>query len=126
MGGAGKDRLDGGLGNHLLYGGSGDDYLSGGSGDDSLKGGRGTDKVYGGTGADEFVLTRGAGCDVIMDFTDGQDHISYGGGISNVNIKNTARGDAIIYDGKDLLAVVRGAAGDLEPHAPGASVQFLV
>jgi len=121
-GGSGDDRLHGGSGNDRLFGGSGadellghtgNDYLSGGAGNDTVIGGTGFDTTYGGGGADEFVLSEGFGYDRIMDFTDGVDRISFGAGVENLNVQNR-NGHALIYEGRDLMAIVKGAAGDLE------------
>ena len=96
-----------------LSGGSGNDVLQGGSGDDFLWGGTGIDKLYGGDGSDSFVLSEGAGFDRIMDFTDDQDRIQFGAGVQDLVVRNQ-HGDALIYQGKDLMALVKGAAGDLQ------------
>jgi Ca2+-binding RTX toxin-like protein len=101
----GRDQLLGGSGNDHLYGGAGRDVLDGQDGDDVLDGGSGNDRLVGGAGRDIFVVTpaaaaghggeddddndndtlhfgalpegdgRGAGRDVIQDFTRGQDRI---------------------------------------------------
>ena len=71
-----------------LDGGAGDDVISGGTGDDVLRGGLGADRLQGGAGADLFVFGMtaapaafgfdagaGAARDVVLDFTQGEDHI---------------------------------------------------
>lgn len=80
-GGAGADALEGGAGADTLLGGSGNDYLVGDAGSDSIDGGDGTDYAYYegtyayfvGNFADydgpadvDFVLTEGAGGEVII------------------------------------------------------------
>ncbi|MCP5072221.1 MAG: calcium-binding protein [Rhodobacteraceae bacterium] len=74
-GNAGDDVVTGGGGLDLLYGGAGNDDLSGGNGNDTIHAGAGDDTLNGGSGADEFVLTQGAGNNVITDFTNGSDGI---------------------------------------------------
>ncbi len=49
--------------------------LSGWGGDDTLIGGRGSDTLEGGNGADTFLIRRGDGADLILDFTPGLDVI---------------------------------------------------
>lgn len=105
-GGSGNDNLDGGSGSDSLSGGAGNDHLSGGmgneadtlnggAGNDTLAGGGGADVLTGGTGADAFVVegpgftfVKGhaptanaltlASVDRVLDFTHGEDHISFG------------------------------------------------
>ena len=112
-GGSGNDQLSGGAGSDTLVGHTGNDFLSGGTGNDILFGGTGVDTIYGGANSDKFVLSAGAGFDRIMDFTKGEDGITFGAGVQDLNIQNNF-GNALIYKGTDLLAVVKGAAGDLE------------
>jgi Ca2+-binding RTX toxin-like protein len=69
LGLGGNDRLDGGQGNDQLRGGDGDDTISGGLGNDSLSGG---------AGKDVFRFTEVTfGKDVITDFSDGIDKLSF-------------------------------------------------
>ena len=119
-GGSGKDKLNGGKGKDKLYGGSGKDKLNGGNGNDKLIGGNGNDKLYGGSGKDNliggkgkdiFKLSSGKGYDLIQDFKNKQDKI-YIGSSKNLKLKNKGK-DVFIYSGKDLLAKVKGAKGDL-------------
>ena len=49
-----------------------------------------------------------------MDFHNGQDRIEIGAGVDNLRIKNHSNGHAYVYEGKDLMAVVKGADGDLQ------------
>ncbi|MFC3085607.1 hypothetical protein [Tabrizicola soli] len=67
------DRLAGDALANRLAGGAGDDSLSGREGGDWLDGGGGNDWLSGGSGADTFVFT--GGCDVLADFTGGEDRI---------------------------------------------------
>ncbi|MFC3174632.1 M10 family metallopeptidase C-terminal domain-containing protein [Novosphingobium bradum] len=84
-GSTGNDTLNGGGGNDQLNGGTGNDVLNGGDGNDTLLGGVGADTLTGGAGADVFDFNGianspvGAGHDVIMDFTPGQDLIDLSG-----------------------------------------------
>ena len=48
-----------------------------------------------------------------MDFKDGVDRIQLGKGLSNLNVQ-TRNGHAFVYEGKDLMAVVDGAADALQ------------
>ncbi|MEO0647424.1 MAG: hypothetical protein AAFZ17_14910, partial [Cyanobacteria bacterium J06650_10] len=75
----GNDNLLGGTGNDLLLGGGGKDRLIAGNGRDRLDGGAGNDKLTGGNGRDTFVLSRGAGSDIITDFHKGADVIELTG-----------------------------------------------
>jgi Ca2+-binding RTX toxin-like protein len=77
FGGYGQDSLKGEVGRDILRGGTGDDWLNGGRGNDRLLGGLGSDTLVGGlgndvltggSGADVFVMTKGSGRDVIMDW----------------------------------------------------------
>ena len=64
-----------------------------GSGNDRLEGNQGNDQLWGGAGRDTFVLV--------------------GAGVDNLKVQNR-NGHAFVYEGKDLMAVVNGAAGDLQ------------
>jgi Ca2+-binding RTX toxin-like protein len=67
-----------GVGNDLdnnLTGNAVGNYLLGGGGNDFINGGNGNDVLFGETGNDTFVFNRGAGTDIIGDFTRGQDRI---------------------------------------------------
>lgn len=67
LGTAGRD--------HIVAGG-GQDWIAAGSGDDVIVGGTGRDFVYGGAGKDVFAFaSRDDGCDLIMDFTHGEDRV---------------------------------------------------
>lgn len=62
------NRITGGAGNDRLYGLAGQDSLIGGAGYDRLDGGTGRDFLTGGAGADQFVFSKAAGVDRVMDF----------------------------------------------------------
>ena len=110
-GGTGNDKLWGYLGNDKVSGGSGNDILNGGNGNDLLVGGKGKDKLVGGIGKDIFKLSTGKGYDLIKDFEDKQDKI-FIGSIKKLKLKNRGK-DIHIFSGKDLLAKVKKAKGDL-------------
>lgn len=96
--GVGNDFVRGGQGNDTVAGGDGNDFLLGDLGDDSLSGGNGADQLQGGDGADQFIFAASAtesapvtdtvagtadsvtSYDTILDFLDGVDRISLGGG----------------------------------------------
>ncbi|CAK27795.1 Uncharacterized protein wiht hemolysin-type calcium-binding regions [Synechococcus sp. RCC307] len=110
---SGNDSLRGAAGSDYLLGGNGSDRLIGGSGNDRLVGGSGNDRLVGGSGRDTFVLSEGAGYDRISDFRNGQDRIQVGAGVDNLRVQNR-NGHAYVYEGRDLMAVVQGGAGDLQ------------
>lgn len=127
-GGNGEDNLLGGLGNDLLIGGTGEDDLIGGAGNDLIMGGEGrdyiqgeggTDHLFGGTGADLFAFgpedkTKSlAACDVIQDFQDGVDHMSFGGlSYDQLNILNIGQNCIIsVKSTGDYLVIISNAAG---------------
>lgn len=92
----GNDTLNGAAGNDILEGWSGNDSLVGGAGNDRLVGGRGKDVLSGGTGNDLFDVdalnelgTSSRTCDVITDFTRGQDKID----LSSIDAKTNLSGD---------------------------------
>ena len=111
--GGGIDVVTGNKSANVLNGQKGNDQLKGGAGNDRLIGGQGFDKLWGQAGRDIFVLTEGAGFDRIMDFKDGQDRIQLGKGVTNLKLQNR-NGHAFVYEGKDLMAVVDGAADALQ------------
>ena len=110
-GGTGNDKLWGYSKNDKVSGGSGNDILNGGDGNDLLVGGKGKDKLVGGIGKDIFKLSPGKGYDLIKDFEDKQDKI-FIGSIKKLKLKNRGK-DIHIFSGKDLLAKVKKAKGDL-------------
>ncbi len=72
--------IEGTAGADTLIGGSGADIIKGLDGDDTLQGGAGTDRLYGGSGADDFHFEAGGGLDIVYDFEDGIDTITFIGG----------------------------------------------
>ena len=112
-GGTGKDRLYGGSGKDRLSGGSSNDHLYGGNGNDLLIGGGGKDRVWGQAGRDTFRIQSGTGYTIIKDFSDGADRIQLGSGSSGLKLK-TRGDDVLIYQRRDLMAIVEDAAGDLQ------------
>ena len=106
-----KDTIIGSKANDNLWGYAGNDKISGGSGNDFLVGGKGNDKLVGGKGKDIFKLSTGYGYDLIQDFKDKEDKI-FIGSIKKLKLKNQGK-DVYIYQGKDLLAKVKGAKGEL-------------
>ena len=115
--GGGNDKLYGFGGNDKLEGKGGNDYLNGGSGNDLLHGGNGKNILIGGKGKDTFKLTKGKGYDLIQDFKDKQDKITFGGFPTKyLKKKNKGKNTYIYYvgEGNDLLAIVKGAKGKLQ------------
>ena len=112
-GGTGKDRLYGGSGKDRLSGGSSNDHLYGGNGNDLLIGGGGKDRVWEQAGRDTFRIQSGTGYTIIKDFSDGADRIQLGSGSSGLKLK-TRGDDVLIYQRRDLMAIVEDAAGDLQ------------
>ncbi len=106
-----KDNLWGYSGNDKISGGSGNDVLNGGNGNDLLVGGKGNDKLNGGSGKDIFKLSTGKGYDLIQDFKNNKDKI-FIGSIKKLKLKNRGK-DIHIFSGKDLLAKVKEAKGNL-------------
>ena len=107
----GIENINGGGGNDKLFGNNESNTFYGGTGNDLLVGGKGDDKLIGGKGKDIFKLTIGKGYDLIKDFEDKKDKI-FVGSIKKLKIKNKGK-DVLVYQGKDLLAKVKKAKGDL-------------
>ena len=86
-GGIGSDNIQGGRGNDIMSGDVGDDIIKGFDGDDILNGGLGVDSLTGDAGSDIFnfsnLLDSGNAAinksDIITDFTQGEDSISFTG-----------------------------------------------
>ena len=83
-GDAGHDTLIGGSGNDTLKGDytsgfAGNDTLIGNAGDDTLEGNADNDTLTGGAGSDTFHFSKGFGNDVITDFEEGVDKLTYSG-----------------------------------------------
>jgi beta-glucanase (GH16 family) len=64
--------------NRFAFGNLGDNIITGGSGQQTLDGSRGNDVLKGGAGADIFVVTKGNGSDLILDFA-AADSVRIGG-----------------------------------------------
>ena len=111
FGGQGNDKIYSGAGKDKVFGGLDNDLIIGGSGNDLITGGLGKDKLIGGKGKDIFKLSKGKGYDLIQDFKNKQDKI-FIGSMKKLKLKNKGK-DVYIYKGKDLLANVKGAKGDL-------------
>jgi len=106
-GNQGNDTLIGGEGNDVLYGGKGDDLLIGGDGDDWLFGDLGNDILMGGAGQDCFIIRKGAGVDLIVDFTEGEDLIGLAQGLTFNDLTfNQGNSGIFIYAGDELLAIL--------------------
>ncbi|HAB36854.1 MAG TPA: hypothetical protein DCE52_02425, partial [Rhodobacteraceae bacterium] len=75
----GDDTLHGNEGNDTLEGGEGSDILDGGSEDDWLIGDNGDDVLTGGSGSDVFHFEKGFGHDIITDFDEDLDTLTYEG-----------------------------------------------
>lgn len=67
-GDTGNDSLSSNGGNDYLYGGQGDDTLTAGDGNDVLNGDIGNDTLNGGYGSDTYMISKGHGQDVIVDY----------------------------------------------------------
>ncbi len=111
-GDGGDNIIDGGAGNDKIYISGGKNIVYGGLGNDVLQVlNSNSHKLYGGKGKDIFKLSKGKGYDLIQDFKDKEDKI-YIGSTKKLKLKNKGK-DVLIYIGKDLLAKVKGAKGDL-------------
>ncbi len=112
FGNAGADTLHGGADGDTLYGGRDDDALFGDAGDDVLYGDLGNDTLTGDAGADLFVLTGGAGHDVITDFSDAEgDRIRMTPGLP-YRVTGNAAGEAVIVFGADDSVTLSGVRVD--------------
>ena len=107
--------ITGNSGNNQLTGGNGNDTLLDNNGNDILYGGVGNDQVRGDSGNDIFQLNSGAGRDLIIDYTVGEDRIELLGGITESDLTFIYQGNntSINYQ-DDLLAIVQNTiASDL-------------
>ena len=87
----GNDTLNGRAGNDILRGGTGNDRLIGEAGNDVLYGDGGNDRMAGGSGADAFVFTRGAGTDIISDFSVTTDRLKFDDAIWSGSVSTAAQ-----------------------------------
>ena len=99
-GNKGNDALFGDEGGDTLYGGVGHDQLWGGNGADRLLGEKGNDTLYGEGGMDTFVFGKGFGQDIIMDFEDGVDRLSFATSVFASYLDALAHA---VQDGADVL-----------------------
>ncbi|WP_424988765.1 PA14 domain-containing protein [Microbulbifer sp. S227A] len=106
IGGAGDDELVGNAGDDTLLGDEGNDVLLGDAGADRLNGGQGDDILTGGAGLDTFAFRSGDGRDTIADFTDGQDSLTFHGGLTYQDLSRQQVGDDVLItygDGDQIL-----------------------
>jgi hypothetical protein len=115
FGNRGQDSLIGGEGNDSLYGGKASDILLGSNGDDFLNGENGDDSLIGGSGGDRFSISANSGNDIIVDFADGIDFVSLGGGLTFSQIfiiqDNSATFIRSIANG-EVLATLNGISAN--------------
>ncbi|MDX2216898.1 MAG: 5'-nucleotidase C-terminal domain-containing protein [Oculatellaceae cyanobacterium bins.114] len=106
---AGNDRIVGLAGDDVLLGGAGNDVLDGGRGNDVVNGGSGNNTARGAAGNDIFVLERGVGRTLIVDFRDTLDRLGFGEGVTirGIRIREEGNNTVISFRGDDL-AVLRG------------------
>ncbi len=78
--------------------------------------------MSGGKGQDTFKIKFHKGKpDTVKDFTGGDDQIKFMGMTKSVSIQSSGD-DAHIFNGSDLMAVVYGAAGQLQVSETGALI----
>ncbi|MEH7826915.1 calcium-binding protein [Gemmobacter denitrificans] len=104
-GGTGNDNIKGGVGIDSLLGGDGNDTLHGGSSADTINGGNGNDILTGGSGADTFVFAAGFGNDLVRDFRNDADTLSFSSALA---ADVTAAMDAAVQDGRDVIFTFAG------------------
>ncbi|NEQ36297.1 MAG: hypothetical protein F6K40_08385 [Okeania sp. SIO3I5] len=126
-GDAGHDTIDGEEGDDLLLGDSGNDELFGGEGEDTLvaksgnnvlDGGLGSDRLYGGSGRDTFVLGVGRGPDIIYNYDERKDTLSYLDGLKKKDISSETdpeTGDTIITykPTGEVLAILKNETAEV-------------
>lgn len=130
-GGTGRDVIQLGAGNDVfedeantgywqsdtINGGAGDDTINGRGGNEIITGGTDNDLLTGGVGNDTFAFTLGDGQDVITDFEDGVDVISFSGSglqFTDLSISTDANGDALVAYGSGDLITLSNAGGLLD------------
>jgi hypothetical protein len=107
LGNEGDDLLAGFGSNDILNGGTGDDILRGGNGDDQLTGGTGKNRLVGGSGKDQFMLAKGEGVDMILDFNRSGDRLRLQSGLQFSDLAFEQQGrNTVVRSGEDQLAVL--------------------
>ncbi|AFY70940.1 Hemolysin-type calcium-binding region [Thalassoporum mexicanum PCC 7367] len=120
-----NDTVDGGEGNDTVFGGKESDVVNGGNGNDRVQGDFGIDTLSGGAGADTFVLQRGKGEDVILDFSAGEDGFFLEEISPNEINLNEFGGNTIISDSvtgqpvATLVGVNQATVADILGVSPG-------
>ena len=95
-----NEYISAGNGNDIVNGQDGDDKIFGGNGKDKIWGGLGRDILYGGLGQDIFYYSFGDNYDVIRDFENNVDKISF----DNLSLKkNQSILDFVSQEGNDVV-----------------------
>ena len=97
--------------NNIISTGSGNDKLFGGAGNDILNGNEGNDTLTGGAGSDTFHFSKGFGHDVITDFEEGVDKLTYSG-YTQAQWEDAA--ESTSPDGHRILTFVDGATLEIQ------------
>jgi Ca2+-binding RTX toxin-like protein len=113
QGGDGNDVLRGGSGQNLLDGGAGDDVIFGGKGASLIAGGAGNDTIRTGSGSDIIVFDRGDGIDTLMSDRNGDNTLSFGGGIRYSDLSFSREGKNLVVNagGDDRVILKNWYAG---------------
>jgi Ca2+-binding RTX toxin-like protein len=112
QGGEGADVLRGGKGQNVLEGGAGDDLIHGGKGSGLIMGGTGNDMIRTGSGSDVILFNRGDGVDTIIADRQGDNTLSFGGGIRYSDLVLSREGKNLIIDaGADDRVVLKNWYG---------------
>ena len=108
QGGEGADVLRGGRGQNVLDGGSGDDLIYGGRGSALIAGGAGNDTIRTGSGSDVILFNRGDGIDTLIGDRDGDNTLSFGGGIRYSDLSFSKEGrNLVVSAGEDDRVVLK-------------------
>ena len=101
------ENLTGSAFGDVLYGDAGSNTIKGGAGNDYIVGGAGSDALYGGADADQFRFeAAGYGNDVIVDYQDGLDRLSFATSIAT-------NFSAFTISGNDTMNVTLTLAGQI-------------